>query len=82
MKDTYTQEEILDILESALVDIETELVINGLFHNPLSQEQLNTEIINGRTHEAITKTVKDAIQNGQTAGKLMMLDYIKEKFKA
>lgn len=81
MKDTFTQEEILNVFELALDHIETELLINTIMHPPLSDEQM------AKMHgledfvKGMKKSYENAMINGQTAGKLMMLEFIKEQLQ-
>ena len=77
MKQTYTQEEILDVFESALDLIEAELVVNTILHPPLKESDLAKLSKIEDFVDVLKKSHKNAMINGQTAGKVWMLDYIK-----
>ena len=79
MKQTYTQEEILDIFESALDQIETELVVNTILHPPLTEGDLAKMSKLEDWVDGLKKSHENAMINGQTAGKIWMLEYIKNQ---
>lgn len=79
MKQTYTQDEILDVFEAALDQIETELLTNSLLYPPLSEQELAKIENEGQLMNALKKSVHNAMINGQTAGKVWMIDFFKQK---
>jgi hypothetical protein len=78
MKDTFTRDEILTIIENAMTGIETESLLTELFNKPFSQDELNEQITNGKLGEAVQKCINDGIALGRAIGMVEMF----QKFNA